>query len=152
MMGIIGEEERLASTVISKNVNMASRLESLTKQTKSGMLITRDTLNKIPDAEEKFKYRFIGLIQAAGVNEVVGVFDMLDAMPAHIREKRLATKEVFESGIRHYHMKEYKIACERFQRAVDANPDDKCAVNYLAVSRKRLQNPSLPSVFTFDKK
>jgi class 3 adenylate cyclase len=152
MMGIIGEDERLASTVISKNVNMASRLESLTKQTKSGMLITRETLNKIFDADKKFKYRFIGLIQAAGVNEVVGVFDMLDAMPADIREKRLATKVVFESGIRHYHMKEYKIACERFQSVIDINPEDKCAVNYLAISLKRLQYPSLPSVFTFDKK
>jgi class 3 adenylate cyclase len=152
MMGIIGETERLSSTVISKNVNMASRLESLTKQTKSGMLISRETLNKIPNANELFKYRFIGLIQAAGVNEVVGVFDMLDAMPAHTRDIRLATKEMFESGIRNYHMKEYKTACERFEYVTNADPTDKCAANYLAISLKHIKYPSLPSVFAFDKK
>jgi class 3 adenylate cyclase/HAMP domain-containing protein len=152
MMGIIGEEERLSSTVISKHVNMASRLETLTKQTKSGMLITRDTLNKLSGVEHKFKYRFIGLIQAAGVNEVVGVFDMLDALPPATREIRLETKEIFESGIRNYHMKEYEIACERFHRVVETDPTDKCAMNYFDVSRKRLKDPTLPSVFTFSKK
>jgi class 3 adenylate cyclase len=47
MLGIVGENERLSSTVISKNVNLASHMESLTKQTGSGMLITRETMNLV---------------------------------------------------------------------------------------------------------
>jgi adenylate cyclase len=77
------------------------------------------------------------LIQAAGVNKVVGVFDMLDALPPAIREKRLETKEMFESGIRNYHMKKYKLASECFQKVIEADPDDKCAQNYLSVARNR---------------
>jgi class 3 adenylate cyclase len=152
MMGIIGENERLSSTVISNNVNMASRLESLTKQTKSGMLISRDTLNQISGHEQEFQYRFIGMIQAAGVNEVVGVFDMLDALPEKVRARRLATKKFFESGVRHYHMKEYQIACKRFERVVNADPEDICAANCLAEAQKHLKDPSLPSVFIFSHK
>jgi class 3 adenylate cyclase len=152
MMGIVGEEERLSSTVISPNVNLASRMESLTKQTKSGILITRDTMNKISGSEDEFQLRFIGMIQAAGVNEVVGVFDVLDALPEEIREKRLATKEIFESGIRKYHMKEYQTACERFQQVVTADPGDICAANCLEEAQKRLEDPTLPSVFIFSKK
>lgn len=45
MMDIVGDHEGLSSTVISKNVNLASRLEPLTKQTGSGILISRDTMN-----------------------------------------------------------------------------------------------------------
>ncbi|MDR1904739.1 MAG: adenylate/guanylate cyclase domain-containing protein [Treponema sp.] len=152
MMGIVGENERLSSTVISKNVNLASRMESLTKQTKSGMLITRDTLNQLSGGEEEFKYRFIGMIQVAGVNEVIGVFDMLDALPAQIKKRRLATKKVFESGIRKYHMKEYQNALKRFERVLAADPGDICAANCLAETKKRLADPGLPSVFIFDKK
>jgi class 3 adenylate cyclase/HAMP domain-containing protein len=151
MMGIVGEPERLSSTVISSNVNLASRVESLTKQTKSGMLITRDTLNQISN-ETEFQYRFIGMIQAAGINEVVGLFDVLDALPESTQKKRLATKKVFESGIRKYHTKEYKAALIRFEQVVAADPDDAYAATCLAETKKHLENPNLPSVFIYDKR
>jgi class 3 adenylate cyclase/HAMP domain-containing protein len=152
MMGIIGENERLSSTVISKNVNMASRLESLTKQTGSGMLVTRDTLNQISTEEDTFRYRFIGMIQPAGVNEVVGIFDMLDALAPKDRKKRVITKQVFESGITKFHTKQYETACKRFQKVVDYDPDDIWAATCLADAKRRLENPKLPSVFIIDKK
>jgi class 3 adenylate cyclase len=152
MMGIVGENERLSSTVISKNVNLASRLESLTKQTKSGMLVSRDAMNQISGSESKFNYRFIGMIRAAGVNEVVGVFDMLDALPEEIRKRRLATKKIFESGIRKYHTKDYTVALQRFEKVLEADPSDICAANCLAETHKRIKDPALPSVFMFDKK
>jgi class 3 adenylate cyclase/HAMP domain-containing protein len=151
MMGIVGENERLSSTVISPNVNLASRVESLTKQTKSGMLITRNTLNEITNIED-FNYRFIGMIRAAGVNEVVGLFDVLDALPAKTRKRRLATKQVFESGIRKYHTKEYKEALIRFEKVLTADPSDICAAKCLAETHRRLTDPNLPSVFEFEKK
>jgi class 3 adenylate cyclase/HAMP domain-containing protein len=152
MMGIVGENERLASTVISPNVNLASRVESLTRQTKSGMLITRNTLNEISGHEGEFKSRFIGMIQAAGVNEVIGLFDILDALPDNIREKRLKTKKVFESGIRKYHTKEYAAAYRRFAWVIKMDPNDVCAANCLAETKRRLKDPSLPSVFIFSRK
>jgi class 3 adenylate cyclase len=152
MMGIVGENERLSSTVISPNVNLASRVESLTKQTKSGMLITRDTMNELSGSEGEFTYRFIGMIQAAGVNEVAGLFEVLDALPENIRARRLQTKKIFESGIRKYHTKEYAAAYQRFAWVVKTDPDDSCAANCLAETKKRLKDPSLPSVFIFSKK
>ncbi|MCL2806171.1 MAG: HAMP domain-containing protein [Treponema sp.] len=152
MMGIVGENERLSSTVISPNVNLASRVEGLSKQTGSGMLITRDTMNQLTGNEEEFSYRFIGMVQAAGVNEVVGLFDMLDALSPKNKHMRLTTKTFFESGVRKYHMKDYSAAVQRFQKVVEMDPKDICAAHHLANAKKRLEDPSLPSVFVFDKK
>jgi len=152
MMGIVGENERLSSTVISANVNLASRIESLTKQTGSGVLITRDTLNQLAGHENEFAYRFLGMVQAAGVNEVVGLFDMLDALPLESKQSRLATKEIFESGVRKYHMKEYAAAVQRFEKVVAEDPQDICAMQHLEDAHKHLKNPGLASVFVFSKK
>ena len=152
MMGIVGENERLSSTVISPNVNLASRVENLTKQTGSGLLITRDTMNQLTGHESDFNYRFIGMVQAAGVNEVVGLFDMLDALPPKDKHFRLATKTVFESGVRKYHMKDYEAAVQRFEKVIKADPKDICAALHLADAKRHLEDPSLPSVFVFGKK
>jgi len=152
MMGIVGENERISSTVISANVNLASRVEGLSKQTGSGLLITRETLNKLAGHEDKFAYRFIGMVQAAGVNEVIGLFDMLDALSPRNKKYRLATKTIFESGVRKFHMKDYAAAIQRFQKVVAADPEDICAINHLEVAHKHMKDPTLPSVFIFDKK
>jgi len=152
MMGIVGENERLSSTVISANVNLASRVEGLSKQTGSGMLITKYTLNQLAGHESDFSYRFIGMVRAAGVNEVVGLFDMLDALSPRDKQYRLATKTVFESGVRKYHMKDYITAVKRFEKVVEADPKDICAAHHLVDAAKHLDDPSLPSVFIFDKK
>jgi hypothetical protein len=152
MMGIIGENERLSSTVISANVNLASRVESLSKQTGSNMLITKDTLNQLSGNEDEFEYRFIGMVQVAGVNEVVGLFEMLDALSDRDRRFRLATKKVFESGVRKFHTKDYIAAVQRFEKVVAADPNDICAAHHLSEAKKRLKDQSLPSMFVFDKK
>jgi len=152
MMGIVGENERLSSTVISANVNLASRVEGLSKQTGSGLLITRNTMNQLSGNESEFAYRFIGMVQAAGVNEVVGLFDMLDALPLKEKKQRLATKTIFESGVRKYHMKDYAAAVQRFEKVVAADPKDICAAHHLEDAKRHLEDPSLSSIFIFDKK
>ena len=152
MMGIVGENERLSSTVISPNVNLASRVEGLTKQTGSGMLITRDTLNQLAGKESDFSYRFIGMVQAAGVNEVAGLFDMLDALSPAEKHLRLTTKTYFESGVRKFHMKDYAAAVQRFQKVVADDPDDVCAAHHLDEAKRHAKDPSLSSVFAFGRK
>jgi len=152
MMGIVGENERLSSTVISASVNLASRVEGLTKHTGSGLLITRDTLNQLAGHETEFAYRFIGMVQAAGVNEVVGLFDMLDALPEETRKSRLATKDVFESGVRKFHMKDYTGAVQRFEEVISGDPSDTLASYYLKEAHQHAQDPSLSSVFVFNRK
>ncbi|GHT49188.1 hypothetical protein FACS1894102_3520 [Spirochaetia bacterium] len=151
-LGIIGENERLSGTVISKNVNLASRMESLTKQVRAGMLITSATFNSMSDSERTFTYRFIGMVRVAGVNEITGVFDILDALPENVRKRRLATKLIFESGIRLYHTKHYRNAEKRFLETLKIDPSDLCASICLEETRDRIKNPDLQSVFIFDKK
>ncbi|MDR2602232.1 MAG: hypothetical protein LBC53_07255 [Spirochaetaceae bacterium] len=152
MMGIVGEKERFSGTVISKNVNMASRLESLTKQVGAGMLISSGTMNEIHQDVRNFDYRFIGMIQAAGLNEAVGVFDILSALPPDVKEKRVSTKQLFESGVRNFHTKKYEKAAERFTQVLHIDPDDVCASRCLEETKLRMENPHIPSVFLFDKK
>lgn len=50
MLGIIGEEERIESTVISDTVNTASRIESLTKELQCPLLFS-ESVAKVLDSE-----------------------------------------------------------------------------------------------------
>jgi len=92
------------------------------------------------------------MVRAAGMNEVVGLFDMLDALPPEEKQARLYTKEFFESGVRKYHMKDYAIAVDRFKKVIADDPKDICAQHYFHEAMVHFKNPELPSVFGFNKK
>jgi hypothetical protein len=132
---------------------MASRMETLTKQTGSGMLITSTTYNLVEESQKKnFSVRFLGLVRVAGVNEVIGIYDILDALSESERKKRLATKLTFESGVRNFHTKKYDIAYQRFYKVAKYDKNDICAATYLEEARRHIEDPTLQSFFVFDKK
>lgn len=144
MLGIIGEQERLSSTVISDTVNLASRLESLTKQYSTGMIISKDTLDRLSDAEE-YNLRFLGMVQVAGVNEIKALYEVLDCLDEQERIARTNTKDVFENGVKKLHLGNCEGALQCFRQVADANPNDKCIAKYIALAEKCLHSPDSDS-------
>ena len=72
MLGTIGETERMDSTVISDAVNIASRLEGLTKEAEVGIIISQDVLSKLEDPS-RFSTRSLGTSAVKGRTEPIGV-------------------------------------------------------------------------------
>ena len=99
MVGIVGEEERLSGTVISETVNMSSRLESLTKQYKTAMLVSKDTIDRMADPDS-LDLRYLGIVQVAGVNEVTALYEVLDCLPETVRPQRSANNKDLREAIR----------------------------------------------------
>jgi class 3 adenylate cyclase/HAMP domain-containing protein len=152
MLGIVGEEERMSSTVISDSVNIASRIESLTKKYGTGLLISKSTLNSISHPE-KYSYRFLGNIQVKGKNEPVAIFEILDCLDDKIRDKRLATKEPFESAIKAYHRGNFGQAEAWFSEVLETDNNDPAANMYIEMSRQAIKEyASSGRMFIFDSK
>lgn len=122
MVGIVGEEERLSGTVISDTVNLSSRLETLTKQYKTAMLISKDTVDRMDDPDA-LDLRYLGIVQVAGVNEVKAVYEVLDCLPDAERAKRHDNADVLREAIRLFHLGRRAEAAELLQEAVSSNED-----------------------------
>jgi len=150
MLGVIGDDMRYSSTVISEHVNMASRIESLTKQVHAGMLISAEIMHNIDETNQVFAYRYLGLVKPALTNDIIGIYEVLDALPHETREKRTATKELFESGVRNFHTMDYEKAAQRFYEVVKTDSTDKCARLYFEEAERHCKDSSLQSVFVFD--
>jgi len=150
MLGVIGDTEHYASTVISKHVNTASRIESLTKQVKAGMLISADLMQEIPEEELNFNYRYLGMVNPAGSREAIGIFEVLDALPDDIKKKRLKSRALFESAVRNFLFEKYQTAATRFKKVMDFDPSDESARLFYEKTMERMEGNDKRTVFSFD--
>ena len=150
MIGIVGEEERLSGTVISDTVNMSSRLESLTKQYNTAMLVSKDTVDRLSDAEA-YNMRYLGIIQVAGVNEVKAVYEVLDCMPDEEREKRSANSTEFREAMRLFQLGRRSDAASALQSIVDEGKNDEVTDMYLKYINE-MSDDDKGNVFRFVRK
>lgn len=80
MLGIIGEEERYQGTVISDAVNLASRLESLTKRVHQAVILSEATVIRL---REKFGVRLLGSARVGGNEERTSLHPELSVCHPH---------------------------------------------------------------------
>lgn len=86
ILGIVGYAERLSGTVMSDAVNLASRLESLTKQYSSSIIVSEDVLQHMSPSESKeFTTRMLDSVRVKGRNALVTIYEIV--VPAEKSEE-----------------------------------------------------------------
>ena len=73
MLGTVGGENRMDGTVISDVVNVASRIENLTKKYKVSLLISEYTINKLKNPSD-FSITKIDTVETRGRKEKVTIY------------------------------------------------------------------------------
>jgi class 3 adenylate cyclase len=120
MLGIIGHERFMQGTVISDAVNLASRLQDLTKAYGVSLLVSSHVLFDLEDPN-RYNYRFIDKVRLKGKEEAVSVYEVFDGDAEELKERKKKSREEFERGVYDFHAGRFGDALSRFQAIL--NPD-----------------------------
>ncbi|MFK5971479.1 MAG: response regulator [Candidatus Marithrix sp.] len=126
MIGTVGGRNRMDGTVISDAVNVASRVEGLTKIYGTPLLITEHTYERLVDPA-KYLMRIIDATKVQGKSEEVTVYEVFDADPPKSRALKNSTIEDFEPGFVLYNSEAIADAKVLFEKVLKVNPDDRAA-------------------------
>ena len=139
MLGVVGVDDRMENTVISDAVNLASRLQAITKAFNVALAISEEVFKNIRDPGA-YTYRFIGKVKVKGKVDPVSVFEIFDGLEPALVESKIKANTFFEQGMLAYYQKDFAGAMYYFKRVLDINPVDGAASFYLetCLNRKAL--------------
>lgn len=130
MMGTIGELHRMDGTVISDAVNLAARIESLTKVYHVRMLISQYTYDHLADPGV-YAIRPLDVVVVRGKTRPVVLFEVFDRDPPDQREAKLRTREPLLRGVEALLRHDVAAACTHFEACLVQAPGDAAAGNLL---------------------
>ena len=129
-LGTIGTHDRMQTTAIGDTVNLAARIESVTKTFKVEIVISDAVYERLPDPDA-FLLREIDTVRVKGKHEPVTLYECFDADPEALAKQKVATWPLLAKGLERYRAGEFAEAMEAFQACAEAGPEDSIPPIYI---------------------
>lgn len=135
--GNMGSKNRLNYTVIGDDVNLASRLEGLTKHYGVEIIVSEETAKIAPE----FIYRELDLVKVKGKKNVCKILEPLGHADK-VSPDTLNSLEIYHQALYFYQARQWAKAKDEFEKLLDAQPSSVLYQLYVNRCEEMLKNPA----------
>jgi predicted ATPase/class 3 adenylate cyclase len=139
MFGVLGNSDRMQIDALSDAVNVAFRLEALTKRFGARVLVSEEALHEVYTTKgASHATRYLGETETIGRKSTVRVHELIDAETEHMRNAKVATLRQFEAGLLAFEQADWVNACVHLSGVLRDNPGDTAASGLFQQAARRM--------------
>ncbi|HEY9847674.1 MAG TPA: adenylate/guanylate cyclase domain-containing protein [Candidatus Caenarcaniphilales bacterium] len=137
MIGTIGSEDRMDSTVIGDAVNTATRLEELTKLY-GCQIIASDAVIAQLNQPDQFYVRCIDRVALRGKRQVNEIYEVLGTSTYLAEGFKVLSRSLLSQGLQAWQAGEFEVALAHFKQVFQRNSLDTIAALYIQRCQEKL--------------
>ncbi len=134
VLGAVGGLNQIRGGSIGDTVNLAARIEGLTRRYRASTLISDSTYRALADPGQ-FALRQVDYITVVGKQQPIRLFEVLDALPQERAEPLRRLLARYQEGVEHFYARDFDCAADAFSDCLRHVPDDVAAQAYLERAR-----------------
>jgi adenylate cyclase len=123
ILGTIGSPKRMDSTVLGLTVNLAKRLEEVTKRLGVDMLISDQVADRLPNGNGH-RFRKLGEVLVKGSSRPIGIIEVYDQDPPEVRLLKDQIEPIMSEGLECFKAGHLDAAMSNFKKAQAIFPQD----------------------------
>jgi class 3 adenylate cyclase len=136
VLGTVGGQNRIQCSAVGDTVNLASRIEQLTKVYRGRFLISENTYRCLINPEA-YAIRRVDRVAVKGKSAAVNVYEVIDAETPERRSAKLATWELLDSAMERYFSGEFCEALPLFEQVLAEDCNDPLPALFAERCRRR---------------
>ncbi len=121
-LGTVGGPKSLKCSVFGDSVNLAARIEQLTRRYDTPLLVSGQTLDQVGDGSA-YAVRLVDKVRVVGRTTATTLFEIYDADPEPQRGHKRRVDDDFQAGVSAYYERRFAEALAAFERCREEQDD-----------------------------